>query len=212
MATNNSNGILPTGAPPGARRLNAQELERAQSTASWSALSAMLGSFGHTTDSLRINPETGALAYPVDVTRALDAYKEGRMTAFSRLSCEIIGMLVIMYGLSDPYLNGKYYRIVKVFPEEDKLLIDVTPRESPAACVRYVKVSSTKVATMHYPQSQDGLNFRTCLAATNRDRAFASAGYNPLNIECLAVRPHPDMEQGRLWRDLPILCDKLNRE
>ena len=209
MATNNNNGILSTSAPPGARRLNAQELERVQAEA---GLSAMLESFGHTTDSLRINPETGALFYPADVTLALDAYKEGRMTAFSELSCDLVGMVVIMRDLSESGLNGKYHRVVKVFPEEDKMLIDVTPSDWPPARVRYVKVSSTKVASMHYPQSHDGLNFRTCLAAVNRDRAFALAGYDPLNIECLAVRPHPDIRLGRLWQDLPLLCAKLNRE
>lgn len=212
MATNNNNGILPTGAPPGTRRLITQELERVQSMENWSGLSAMLRSFGHTTDSLRINPETGALAYPVDVTRALEAYKEGRMTAFSRLPPDFAGMIVVMRDLSQADLNGKYHRVIKVFPDEDKMLIDVTPRDWPPARVRYVKVSSAKVATMHYPQSRDGLNFHACLVATNRDRAFASAGYDPLNIECLAVRPHPDIEQGRLWRDLPRLCEKLNRE
>ena len=121
-------------------------------------------------------------------------------------------MLVIMGNLSENALNGKYYHVVKVFPEEEKLLIDVTPTDWPATQVRYVKVSSSKVCAMHQRQSRDGVNVHAVLLATNRDRAFAAAGFDPTTLECLAVRPHPEVQHGRLWRDMKPICTKRNRD
>jgi hypothetical protein len=172
----------------------------------------MLNSFGHGVDDLRIDDTTNRFVYPPQVQEKMDAIENGRLAMFSRVSPTDIGMVVTMQDLSEPALNGKEFRTVKVFPEEDKILIDVTPDKWPAAQVRYVKVPAYKRSYAYLPPTGGGFCFRTCMHASNRERAFAAAGFDPVDVECLAVRPHPDVEYGRVWRDVPKLCDKLNRE
>ena len=195
-----------------ARRLTGQELNRLESSDSWPIIKSMLRSFGHGVDDLRMDDSARQLVYPLAVQQKLNSIKAGRISMISRVSSADIGMVVIMRDLSEHALNGKEFRIVKVFPEEDKILIDVTPNDWSAAQVRYVKVSAFKRSLMHVSPSRDGFMFRACMQASNRDRVFAAAGFVPANIECLAVRPHPDVEYGRMWRDVPRLCDKLNRD
>ena len=195
-----------------ARRLTGQELNRLESSDSWPIMKSMLRSFGHGVDDLRMDDSARQLVFPLVVQQKLNSIKAGQISMISRVSYADIGMVVIMQDLSEHALNGKEFRIVKVFPEEDKILIDVTPNDWSAAQVRYVKVSAFKRSLMHASPSRDGLAFRACMQSSNRDRAFAAAGFDPANIECLAVRPHPDVEYGRMWRDVPRLCDKLNRD
>lgn len=175
---------------------------------------ALLKSFGYTLADLRINSKSQSLLYPVDIQEYINAIDGGRLSAFSRLTPEIVGMEVKMHGLSDDSLNGRCFRIIKVYPEEDRLQIDATPSlpgKGQPHIVRYVKVPASKVAIMYYPRSNDGLNARSCMAATNRDIAFKKCGFDALNVECLQVRPHPSVELGRMWRDIPDLCDRLNQ-
>lgn len=104
-------------------------------------------------------------------------------------------------------------RVVKVFADEDRLAIDVTPPGNEPHVVRHVKVPSAKVVAMTFPFTDnpnlsvynDMLNIGIVLLCSNLDRAMAAAGLRASDIECLPVRKHPKVEVGRMWRDVPLL-------
>lgn len=129
------------------------------------------------------------------------------------LTSEFVGMIVRLCNLSEPQLNDKNFRIVKVYPKEEKICVDVTPPDWPPTRVRYLKVSVKNMGPrLYYSDTQETLDIRSVMAASNRDAVFATAGYHANDCECLAVRAHPAIERGRLWRDLPLLCNQLNKE
>ncbi len=200
------------GVDPAMRRLTARERSQLDGLDSVQDLVNMLRCFGYSLDDMRWNPETNVPAYPIEVQMQMDSLKNGSLCAFSRLTPEITGMLVLMHDLSEQALNYKYFRIVRTYPDESKVLVDVTPAGNAPHHVRHVKVHMSKITTMYYPPNNDALNVRSCLKATNRDAAFKAAGYDPVNVQCLQVRPHPAIEERLLFRDLPRLLETLNRE
>ena len=150
-----------SGPDPRGRPLTASELElfRTMPPNANGNLEKMLSLFGRTVDELRIDPCSQALLYPIDVQIALDAAKEGRLDAFSSMTPQFLGMTAVVHNLSETTLNHKAFTIVKIFPDEDKVAIDATPPEWPPERVRYIKISTSMISTMHYEQNHDGLNF-----------------------------------------------------
>lgn len=192
--------------------LTSDERRKLESFALISETIELLRSFGYSLDDVRCRPD-GSLAMPLVIEESLNNFKNARMTAFTKLTVDFIGMSATLFNLSEQALNGKSCTIVKVFPDDDKVCVDVTPDDWPAQQVRYVLVSTSKIWQMQYAATtNDSLNCCACVSCENRDDAFAAAGFDPLNLEYLAVRPHPEVEIGRMWRDVPLVCAKLNRE
>ena len=198
------------GPDPDGRTLSPTEDANMKQMPTYSSLHNMLHSFGYGADDMRINAETGKLLLPLEVATQLERMKKDCATCFSEISPSHLGMLVKMRHLSVAELNERTMRIVKVFPDEAKIAVDATCVDAPPEQVRYVKVPADKVATIFYPVCDDGLNVRSVMNATNRDKAFKRAGFKAADAECLPVRQHAMIERGRMFRDLPELCVHLN--
>ena len=197
-----------TGPDPCGVALTSGQLDSIQRMTTSPSLEKVLVAFGYTFSDMRTDPRSGELLYPIEVRRIME---EGRAAPLSPPTCEIVGMMVRMDNLSQEALNNTPLRIVKVVPDENKLVLDATLPDWPPAHVRHVKVPASKVVAM-WSQSEDAATFRSVLSASNLGRVFAAAGFDPLNIECLPVRAHPDVEMCQAFRDVPLLCRRLNAE
>jgi hypothetical protein len=205
------------GPNPKGRVLSNEEMTAFKGMSSTDVTLRMLDSFGYTLDDVRIHPQTNVLLFPLDVAYMMEAYKQGLLDTFTSMpNIEYhIGMKVTMRHLSDESLNGKPFTIIKVYPDEHKILIDASPsmstKGSEPHAVRYVKVPWSKAILIHRETTSTALNIISCTQAANLNKAFKDAGLDALKLECLEVRKHPMVEQGRAFRDVPQLCGHLNR-
>lgn len=131
---------------------------------------------------------------------------------FTTTQIECLGAEVTLSGLTDRRLNGKPFHIVKVLRERKLYCVDVTPAGWAPERVRYVLVRPEKVEFIQHLNTKESRTTICAVLGSNRSKAFAGTGLDSHCLEYLSVRAHPDIEVGRLWRDLPTLQEKLNRE
>lgn len=170
---------------------------------------ALLYEYGVQVDELRIDSKTGRILLPTNIENHLN---------LSRSPNRKCGLQVMMAGLKDEALNGRWFHIVKTLDpdqetadENPKMIIDVTPEDAAPMDVRYVIVPQRKAALERLQPTHTGYSNRAFTGALNLTQAFAQSGLDLRMVESLAVRPHPDIGFAKLWRDLPALCKKLNR-
>ena len=141
----------------------------------------------------------------LDLKDGVERHKRGEPQVYTNVLRRMIGGETKVVGSSDPTLNDKWWRVVGVDGERDRVFLDRTPAGGTAEAVRYVSVPKDKTTVVRHRTTSTRTTRRWWRTSTPCSPPRAST-----SCRCRASRSAPIAQLRRARRSTPsALAERL---